>query len=179
MPDCPNPGDLLILGVGNPTMGDDGVGSRVVELLSQVRLPPNVQVKEAGTPGWGLASWLDGWSSVILVDAVDMGAEPGMWRRFCVEDIQMLTTEGAFSLHESDLASGLALADALEMLPEKLVIYGIQPENLEPGTHLSSIVDKNLIKMVTAINTEARNYSAELNNRSDLDRTHSGRKIIA
>ena len=71
--------DILILGVGNPLLGDDGAGIRAIEMLAERDLPPNVELQEAGTPGWGLPSWLDGRSSVILVDAVQMGHR----QRFC------------------------------------------------------------------------------------------------
>lgn len=155
--------DLLILGVGNPIMGDDGAGIRAVELLSARDLPANVRVMEAGTPGWGLASWLEGFSSVILVDAVQMGLPPGTWRRFRPEDVQVLLQDQAFSLHEPDLACGLALADALDVLPENLVIYGIEPEQTLPGSALSPEIIANLQPMVDKIIEEAETYRGFIN----------------
>jgi hydrogenase maturation protease len=139
----------LVLGVGNPLCGDDGVGARIVEMLEQPgsvsgrTLPPGTCVQDAGLPGWGLPSWLEGWSRVFLVDAVDMGLEPGAWRRFCPEEVKYNLEDEAFSqseflsLHQPDLACGLALAQALNLIPEELVIYGVQPADTTPGAPLS------------------------------------------
>jgi len=158
----PQPAGLLILGIGNPVMGDDGAGALAIERLMKERLPENVCLQEAGTPGWGLASWLEGWNSVILVDAVEMGAQPGSWRRFQVDETRMLTQDRAYSLHESDLAGGLALADALGMLPERLVIYGIQPARITPGEPVSDELDAPLDEIVAQIVKEANETIPEL-----------------
>ena len=147
----------LVLGVGNPLCGDDGVGARIVELLGQPAsisgrtLPPGICVQDAGLPGWGLPSWLEGWSRVFLVDAVDMGLEPGAWRRFCQEEVKYNLEDEAFSLHQPDLACGLALAQALKLLPEELVIYGVQPADTTPGAPLSPLVNASLPQLVEKI----------------------------
>jgi hydrogenase maturation protease len=143
--------ELLILGVGNPLLGDDGAGIRAVELLQQQNLPPHVQVLEIGTPGWGLGAWLEGRSYVIMIDAVDMGLPPGHWRQISLEEVQLLMEESSFSLHQPDLASGLALAQELNILPEVIIMYGIQPADLTPGNSLSPAVQNGLLELVETI----------------------------
>lgn len=143
--------DTLVLGIGNPLMGDDGVGSQVVELLQAGTLPPNVKVEDAGLPGWGLPAWFEGWSNVILVDAVQMGQAPGNWRRFCPEEMRVELENDALSLHQPDLACGLALAEALELLPENLVLYGVEPADVDPGAALSPQVRHSLPDVVASI----------------------------
>lgn len=144
----------LVLGVGNPLCGDDGVGARIVEMLGEPAslsgraLPPGTCVQDAGLPGWGLPSWLEGWTRVFVVDAVEMGLPPGAWRRFCPGDVQYILTDTTFSLHQPDLACGLALAEALHMLPEELVIYGVQPADTTPGASLSPQVSASLPQLV-------------------------------
>jgi hydrogenase maturation protease len=143
--------DLLVLGIGNPLMGDDGVGNQVIELLAEKDLPPNVKVEDAGLPGWGLPAWFEGWSNVILVDAVQMGRSPGSWRRFQTEEVQFVLENDALSLHQPDLACGLALAQALELLPENLVLYGVEPAVVNPGEALSPAVRHSLPDVVASI----------------------------
>lgn len=153
----------LVLGVGNPLCGDDGVGARVIELLGQPAsisgrtLPPGTCLQDAGLPGWGLPSWFEGWSRVFLVDAVDMGLEPGMWRRFCPEEVKYSLADETFSLHQPDLACGLALAQALNLLPEELVIYGVQPADTTPGGPLSPQVNASLPQLVENLINEINN----------------------
>jgi hydrogenase maturation protease len=160
--------DILILGVGNPIMGDDGAGIRAVELLSERELPANVLIQEAGTPGWGLVSWLEGFASVILVDAVQMGQPPGTWRRFKPDEVELLLEDQSFSLHEPDLACGLALAEALDGLPENLVIYGIEPAQTTPGAPLSPEITANLQPMVDTIADEVKTYRDLFNQHAHL-----------
>jgi hydrogenase maturation protease len=143
--------DTLVLGIGNPLMGDDGVGNRIIELLAEKALPPNVKIEDAGLPGWGLPAWLEGWPSVILVDAVQMGCLPGSWKRFRPEEVQVELENNALSLHQPDLACGLALAQALELLPKNLVLYGVEPADVNPGQVLSSAVRHSLPDVVASI----------------------------
>jgi hydrogenase maturation protease len=143
--------DLLVLGIGNPLMGDDGVGNQVIELLAEKDLPPNVKIEDAGLPGWGLPAWFEGWSNVILVDAVQMGQSPGSWRRFQTEEVQFVLENDALSLHQPDLACGLALAQALELLPENLILYGVEPAVVNPGEALSPAVRHSLSDVVASI----------------------------
>ena len=145
------PGKTLILGVGNPICGDDGAGPRVIEMLAEKDLPPHVTIEDAGTPGWGLPVWLDGFSSIILVDTMDMDLEPGGWRRFLPEEVRIIAQNQVVSLHHTDLANGLALSQALEILPDQILFYGIQPANTSPGTPMSSPVSSRLPEVVESI----------------------------
>jgi hydrogenase maturation protease len=151
MPAPIHPDNILVLGIGNPLMGDDGVGIRVIEMLSQRELPPGVQVEEADLPGWGLPSWFEGQSKVILIDAVQMGQEPGNWRRFRSDEIHAVMEENSLSLHQQDLACGLELAQALDLLPQDLVLYGIQPAEISAGAGLSPEVQARMPDIVENI----------------------------
>lgn len=144
----------LVLGIGNPLMGDDGAGVEVVRLLAESELPENVTVMEAGSPGWGLANWVTGWPSVILVDAAKMGREPGEWRRFDAGEARLLSADTALSLHESDLAGGLALAQALGVLPDRITIYGIEPGEMNQGLALSPVVRAALPNVAESIRND-------------------------
>jgi len=143
--------DVLVMGVGNPLMGDDGVGKHIIELLAEHLLPPNVKIENAGLPGWELPAWLEGWSNVILVDAIQMGESPGSWRRLLPEQMRLEMEHDAFSLHQPDLACGLALAEALDILPENLILYGIEPAAVNPGETLSAAVRLSLPDVVASI----------------------------
>lgn len=143
--------DVLVLGIGNPLMGDDGVGIRVIEMLVEKELPQGVRVEEAGVPGWGLPSWFEGQSKVILIDAVQMGREPGDWKRFRPGDLRVVMEDGTLSLHQPDLACGLALSQALDLLPRDLLLYGIEPAQTSAGATLSPQVHASLPNIVESI----------------------------
>jgi len=144
-------GNTLVLGLGNSLCLDDGLGGRVVDMLARQALPPGVEIQDGGLPGWGMATCLEGWSRVILVDAAYMGLEPGAWRRLRMEEVSLETNQGGFSLHSSGLAEGLALAQALQALPEEVIYYFVEPESTEQDMGLSSTIEAVLPELVDNI----------------------------
>ena len=144
----------LILGFGNPLCGDDGIGASAAEMLSKSNLPPGVKVQDIGTPGFGLVSELEGWDRVIMVDAVRMGRPPGSWRRFDPGEVRLLAADGVLSLHQSGLANGLALAQALDLLPEEIIFYGIEPTNTDLFAGINPVVRNSLVEVVENILNE-------------------------
>jgi hydrogenase maturation protease len=147
----------LVIGVGNPLRGDDGVGVRVAEVLAEPTLPQDVTVVDGGTQGLGLASLMGGHRRVILVDAVDMGQEPGSFARFTPEEARLLGDAARLSIHGAGLRDALLLAQALGMLPEEVVIFGVQPARIEWEDALSPEVEAGLPILIEAIMKEVSN----------------------
>lgn len=142
---------VLILGLGNPLLGDEGIGVWVAEELQRLELPDGVSVVEGGTAGLGLISLMKGYQRVIVVDAADMGHSPGRVVRFTPSEVQFKTAEGSLSLHQVGLGEVLALAESLGVAPTELVIIGIQPSRIEAGAGLSPEVERavpQIIRMV-------------------------------
>lgn len=131
------PQPTLVLALGNPLRGDDGVGAAVLGYLESGVLPPGVTLLDGGTPGLETALIIRDYRQVIIIDAADMGAAPGTWRQFSPSHGRLLEDTQALrgTLHRAGLAEALALAEALGILPPEIVIYGVQPEIIgwEPG----------------------------------------------
>ena len=128
--------NTLILSLGNPLRGDDGVGTAVLTMLAAYPIiPPGVVLQDGGTPGLETVLLLEGYERVIIIDAADMGLEPGSWRRFSSAKLAAQEANLTGTLHQAGLAEALELADALNMLPDEVVIFGIQPAEIgwEPG----------------------------------------------
>jgi len=153
--DLPDPSNevkrILILGLGNPLLGDEGIGMRVVEELKVLELPDGVVVVEGGTTGLGLIGLMEGYERVIIVDAADMGHPPGRVVRFTPLEVQLKTAEAPLSLHQIGLEEVLALAEALEVAPAELVIIGIQPSQVEVGAGLSPEVERAIPQIIRII----------------------------
>jgi len=141
----------LILGLGNPLLGDEGIGVRVGEELSGLELPAGVEVVEGGTAGLGLIGLMEGYQRVIIVDAADMGRPPGHVVRFTPSEVQFKTAEAPLSLHQIGLGEALVVAEALEMAPDELVIIGIQPGWIETGVGLSPEVEGAIPQVVRMV----------------------------
>jgi hydrogenase maturation protease len=142
---------VLILGLGNPLLGDEGIGVRVAEELKGLELPDGVTVVEGGTAGLGLLGLMEGYQRVIIIDAADMGHAPGRVVRFTPLEAQFKTAEAPLSLHQIGLGEVLTLAEALEVAPAELVIIGIQPGWVEAGAGLSPEVEGAIPQIIRMI----------------------------
>lgn len=141
----------LVIGIGNPLMSDDGLGRKVLEKLAQEDLPQGVELIELGTPGWGLAANFEGYQKVVIIDAVRMGQKPGTWRRFSPQQVRFVTRDTTLSLHGPGLAESLELAQALDLLPEELIIYGVEPANTSFGFEISPELEDTIPTLIKNI----------------------------
>ena len=133
--------ETLVLGLGNPWRGDDGLGPAVIRWLQVRGLPPGVVAVDGGTPGLELVLTLAGdhkgcvYRRALIVDAADLGRAPGEWVRFTPAQARLRADGARLSVHAAGLAEALALGEALGTLPEEVVIFGVQPTWLDwqPG----------------------------------------------
>ncbi len=141
----------LVLGLGNPLRGDDGIGPRVIESLHRRGLPAGVAALDAGAAGLDLLNLLDGPQRVIIVDAAEMGRAAGAVVRFRPEDVTLTGSAERFSLHRTAAADALALADALGIPLPEIVVYGVQPTRVGWGEGLSDEVAAAIPGLVQTI----------------------------
>jgi hydrogenase maturation protease len=149
-----NQHSTIILGLGNAQRGDDGVGPKVIEWLDRQGLPPGVGTIDGGTSGLDIVSILMGRERAIIVDAANVGQAPGRWLRFTPDAAQLKENTTTLSLHSAGFASALALGAALNVLPKTIIIYGIQPQNLDWTDQLSEEVQAAVTQVGQAILTE-------------------------
>jgi hydrogenase maturation protease len=124
--------DTLVLGLGNPLRGDDGVGPAVIAELQRREVPAGVTLMDGGTAGLATPLLWDGYRHVIVVDAAAFAAEaglaPGGWRRLLPAEMALTSEAGRFAgtLHGAGLTEALALAGQLGLMPPRLVLYAVQ-----------------------------------------------------
>jgi len=137
--------DVLVLGVGNLLMSDEGVGVRAAELLRD-RVPDGVLVIEAGSLGPELLPDVEAASHLLVLDCVDAGRAPGTVVR--IEGAR-LPPRGSPppSAHEFSLADLLALASIHASAPDDVVLLGVQPARIAPGLELSAEVERALSRI--------------------------------
>ncbi len=139
----------LVLALGNPLRGDDGIGAAVLSALPAV--PPAVTLLEGGTPGLELVLTLRGYDRVIILDAADMGQPPGTWRRLTPDCLQASDPALRGTLHDAGLAEALTLGAALGVLPPEIIILGIQPGEIGWSPGLSPPVVEAIPALCEAI----------------------------
>ena len=142
---------VLVLGLGNPLRGDDGVGPRVVEELTCRGLPKGRVALDVGAGGLDLLQVLEGWKRVVVIDAACVGQEPGQFVRFTPDEVRLAQAADSFSLHYSGLSEVLALADALGRVLPEMVIFGVQPGEIGWREGLSPAVEAALPALADAV----------------------------
>jgi hydrogenase maturation protease len=148
----------LVIGLGNPLRGDDGVGVRVAQILAEQALSPGVEVMDGGTQGLGIVNLMEGRQRVIVVDAADVGRSPGQFVRFTLDEARLLGDDQHLSVHAAGLRDALLLAQALKMLPDQVIIFGVQPASLEWESTLSPQVEATLPDLIEAVLAELKNF---------------------
>jgi hydrogenase maturation protease len=130
-------GDVVVIGVGNPERGDDGVGSQVVAHLAGY-VPPGVRLATTGgsDPATVMELW-EGSRRAILVDAMVSGAEAGSVERFDATSEPLPHNVRLVSTHAMGAGLAVEMARALGKLPPHLTVYGIEGSSYGHGTELS------------------------------------------
>jgi len=147
---------IRIIGVGNPLMGDDGVGIAAVERLAALPLPAGVEALDGGTGGLTLLELMAGAETVILLDAVEMGLAPGSIARFDAGAIAAEEGGAGLSLHEAALPEVFALGREMDLLPPRLVVFGVEPASVERRLGLSPAVAAAVEPLVERVLAELR-----------------------
>jgi len=142
---------ILVLGVGNILLRDEGIGVRVVEKLQETcAFSPNVRLLDGGTLGLKLLEPITAADYLIVVDAIKTGQPLGS-----VEKLSLAAMRKCFalknSLHQLDLLETLAHAEFLGNLPQTIIV-GIEPEDTATlSLKLSETVGSRLNDLVSAV----------------------------
>jgi hydrogenase maturation protease len=139
-------GRTLVAGIGNIFLGDDGFGVEAVRRLSTHPLPDDVDVVDTGVRGVHLAyQMLDGYRTVVLVDATARGGSPGTVYLIDEAESRGDAQDVLIDGHRMSPDTVLALLDTLSAgtggsRPERVCVVGCEPACLEEGIGLSDPV---------------------------------------
>lgn len=153
---------ILVMGLGNLVMSDDGLGSRVISELEKRFSPPDqVVLLDGGTLGLDLLPRLEGIDKLLIIDALQMGAEPGTLFRLEGEEVPRAFAN-KLSVHQMGLQDLLAVAELQGHLPGELVVLGAQAAVIEMRMELSPPVEAALEKVIAAVLTELERWGQPL-----------------
>ncbi|MDX1775450.1 MAG: HyaD/HybD family hydrogenase maturation endopeptidase [Desulfobulbales bacterium] len=148
--------DILILGIGNVLLTDEGIGVRALkELERRYCFPENVELLDGGTAGIELLRHIRNRDYLIIIDAMKFGREPGTVSRLEGDDVPA-AFRTRISPHQLGLSDLLAAAMLTNELPKKLVLFGVEPKSLDIGLDLTATVEASVDKLVAAVADELR-----------------------
>ena len=123
---------ILVLGIGNILWADEGFGVRALETFhARYVAPDNVTLLDGGTQGLYLVQFVQEADYLLVFDAIDYGLKPGALKIVQGDDVPKFTGAKKMSLHQTGFQEVLSAADLLGGFPEKLVLIGCQPLDLE------------------------------------------------
>jgi hydrogenase maturation protease len=145
--------NVVVIGIGNVVLSDDGLGVRAVRRLRERHDVAGVDVVEGGTAGLLLLPRLADAQRVIVVDAIDVGARPGTLVRLDGDDWEQAFATG-MTVHDVGLADLLRAARLSGAWPRELVLHGAQPGSTAVGTELTAAIAACLDPLVDRISAE-------------------------
>ena len=154
--------DILVLGIGNVLLTDEGIGVRALnELERRYTFPENVELLDGGTAGIELLRHIRNRDYLIIIDAMKFDQEPGTVSRVEGQDVPA-AFRTRISPHQLGLSDLLAAAMLTDELPKNLVLFGVEPESLNIGLDLTDTVEASLEKLTGAILEELRSIGCSI-----------------
>lgn len=152
---------VLVVGFGNPLVGDDGCGPAVIERLRRSRLPAGVRVEDGHTDALRLPSLWKGEGEIWLIDALQRGAAPGTVHELGHAEVTRAPQRHA-SAHRLSLPESLrwiALAHP-EMERVRYRLWGVEPDRLRPGAKLSAAATAGVRAVAARVRARLRSATA-------------------
>lgn len=130
---------IMVLGIGNLLMSDDGFGVHVVRKLAEMGLPDTVELVDGGTHSYDLLDYFEQSDICFVVDSMHTGGKPGTVYRAPLDELGLTPNADIQSLHEISFAEAMHMVRLLGHNPE-VIVYGIEPEYIDIGLELTPVV---------------------------------------
>lgn len=145
---------VVVLGVGNVILADEGVGVRVVEALERdYTVPEGVTVIDAGTSGMEMLEDMSDLDFLLVVDAIAAGKAPGELVQLRGDEVPVFFRRN-LSPHGIGLSDVLAALEFLGAEPKETVILGVQPTSLDLSTELTPTIAARVPELVAQVVAE-------------------------
>ncbi|WP_298354225.1 HyaD/HybD family hydrogenase maturation endopeptidase [Rhodoblastus sp.] len=137
---------VLVLGIGNVLMSDDGAGVHAARGFNSSE-SQDLKVVDGGTLGLSLLTEVESCAALIVFDAASFGGEPGSVRTFTGEDMDAQLSGKKKTAHEVALFDLLATAELIGRKPERRALIGVEPDRIEWGLEPTPAVASALPEM--------------------------------
>lgn len=159
---------ILVIGMGNVLMQDEGIGVRAVEELDgRYTLPAQVRIVDGGTTGMELFEPMRNADCLIIADAVNFDRPPGSLVRIADDEIHAFF-QTKISNHQLGLSDLLALLQMKNETPRRVAIIGMVPHRLENRLGLSAPAAAGLDAMVDLLVQELARVGVQAVPRQDV-----------
>ena len=155
---------VLVIGLGNILLKDEGIGVHIARQLEKQGLPSNVEVIDGGTSGLDVLLSQEGSYKFVVVDAIRAGKKPGtIYKgRFKAGEKNKLTQifgqdkESKISLHQVGLLEALTAAEKMNCAPEEVIIIGAEPGEVDCGLELTQPMKRRVPEIIEKVLEEIK-----------------------
>ena len=142
---------IIVLGIGNTLISDDGVGVHIVNKLKQeYTFPDNVTLIDGGTKGLDLLPFIEGSDRLLIIDAANFKKEPGTIDTVIGDKIPAFLSQ-KLSVHQIGLPDMLFAAKLMDISPKEMCLIGIQPKSMETSTEMSEEIKAKFDDLYTKV----------------------------
>lgn len=153
---------IVVLGVGNILLTDEGLGVHVVEdLKANYTFTPQISLIDGGTMGMELLTYMRGMKKILLIDAVNGGEAPGIIYEFPHRELEQYFTDH-ISVHEVGMQDILRIRAIQENPLEDAIVIGVEPESLDVGFEPSAPVQKALPEVKDRVLRVLREWGVQI-----------------
>lgn len=151
---------IVVLGVGNILLSDEGVGVHAVNRLAELYdLPPEVEIIDGGTSGMDCLDQVSEADHLIIADCMRAKQEPGTISRLTGEQIPAFFRT-RISPHQVGLSDMLAALNFHDLMPKNIVLYGVEPESFALGMEPTPTIAARLPELVDRLAAELAGIGA-------------------
>ncbi|MHC4645814.1 MAG: hydrogenase maturation protease [Planctomycetota bacterium] len=156
---------ILVLGLGNLLLRDEGIGVHIAGELQKMELPANVEVIDGGTAGMDILLSQEPNYRLVVIDAMTAGKKPGTIYRIRLKPDEMDRLTDVFSqaeqpkisLHQVGLIDALTVAHKTGCAPDEIVIIGVEPMMMDTGLELTENIKQRIPQIVNTVLEEIKN----------------------
>ncbi len=153
---------VVVLGIGNLLLSDEGLGVRALELLRRdYTIPEGVKLIDGGTLGLDLLYFIEDAERLLVLDAISGGGPPGTLYTLKGEEVRGYFRRKV-SMHELGFQEVLGLMELRGRGPKEIVVMGIEPKTIELGTELSPEIEAKLPELVDVAVCQLRSWGLEV-----------------
>ncbi|MGE5398475.1 MAG: hydrogenase maturation protease [Chitinophagales bacterium] len=151
---------VMVVGIGNLLLCDEGVGVHAVNRLQEMELPPGVELIDGGTHSYDLVDVFCQAENLIIIDALQGGGEPGTIYRAPLEDLGLKPEENATSIHQLHFIEAVRMVNLMGHQP-RVMVFGVEPARIDWDLEMSPEATAKFPRLIELIIQEIRGIMGE------------------
>lgn len=144
---------LIVAGIGNTLMQDDGIGVYVIQELAKRQWPEQVEIIDAGISSYDMLNVFCDADIMIVVDSMVAGGAPGTIYRAPLEQLGLKHSDNMTSLHELHFMEAIKVVNVMGYHPE-VIVFGVEPHTVQLGLELTPLLAEKLPRLVELVDEE-------------------------